>query len=100
MINFLYFAKIYFQKITYINYTKKFYNNTPKGLGVLAFNNFTLEELPRDNDMEIFIPFKVKSKNMDFTILADSKWSEIIANGNMADLKKYENEFNNKFSDK
>jgi len=69
-------------------------------LGVLAFNNFTLEELSRDNDMEIFIPFKVKSKNMDFTILAVSKWSETIVNGNMADLKKYENEFNNKFSDK
>ena len=35
--------------------TNNFENKSPKGLGILAFNNFTLQELSRDEDMEIFI---------------------------------------------
>ena len=31
-------------------------NPHPKGLGVLAFNGWQLSELPRDEDMEIYIP--------------------------------------------
>ncbi len=50
--------------------TNNFENKSPKGLGILAFNNFTLQELSRDEDMEIFIPLKVKSKKIEFTILA------------------------------
>lgn len=50
--------------------TNNFKNKSPKGLGILAFNNFSLEELSRDEDMEIFIPLKVKSKKIEFTILA------------------------------
>ena len=34
--------------------TNNFENKSPKGLGILAFNNFTLQELSRDEDMEIF----------------------------------------------
>ncbi len=50
--------------------TNNFKNKSPKGLGILAFNNITLQELSRDEDMEIFIPLKVKCKKIEFTILA------------------------------
>ena len=47
-------------------------HNSPKpnGLGVLAFNDIQIESLPRDDDMEIFIPLKIKTKNINFTLLA------------------------------
>ena len=45
-------------------------HNSPKpnGLGVLAFNDIQIESLPRDDDMEIFIPLKIKTKNINFII--------------------------------
>jgi exonuclease III len=45
-------------------------NPSPKGLGVLAFNGFELEELPRDEDMEIFIPLRVRKGPFAFSLLA------------------------------
>ncbi|RYZ77565.1 MAG: endonuclease/exonuclease/phosphatase family protein [Proteobacteria bacterium] len=43
---------------------------SPKGLGVLAFNGFKLEELPSDQEMEIFIPVRVSKDKFGFNLLA------------------------------
>ena len=45
-------------------------NPKPKGLGILTFNNYLVESLPRDEDMEIFIPLKIRAKNISFNMLA------------------------------
>lgn len=45
-------------------------NSSPKGLGILAFNSIEIEELPRDDEMEIFIPIRVKADGFAFTLLA------------------------------
>ena len=50
--------------------TNNFSNKTPKGLGVLSFNDTSLRELPRDEDMEIYIPITVKHPNYAFDLLA------------------------------
>ena len=41
-----------------------------KGLGILCFNGFQIQELPRDEDMEIYIPVKIKGKGIEFNLLA------------------------------
>jgi hypothetical protein len=45
-------------------------NPSPKGLGVLSFGDYRLKQLPRDEDMEIFIPLRVSGGNMTFNLLA------------------------------
>ena len=50
--------------------TNNFEINKPKGLGVLGFNNVWLERLPRDEDMEIYIPVKVSTSKFNFNLLA------------------------------
>lgn len=45
-------------------------NPSPKGLAVLTFNGFKIEELDRDSDMEIFIPLRVSKKTFHFNLLA------------------------------
>ena len=45
-------------------------NPSPKGLGILAFNGIEIEELPRDEEMEIFIPIRVKVDGFIFILLA------------------------------
>lgn len=41
-----------------------------KGLGVLTFNDYRLKVIPRDNEMEIFIPVEVHGSNVKFNLLA------------------------------
>ena len=50
--------------------TNNFGIKKPKGLGVLAFNGWKLEELPRDEDMEIYIPLKLSKDEFSFNLLA------------------------------
>ena len=50
--------------------TNNHYNRYPKGLGVLSFNGFNLEEYPRDEEMEIFIPLKVFKEEFSMNLLA------------------------------
>ena len=50
--------------------TNNHLKSAPKGLGVLAFNGFKLEPLPRDEEMEIFIPVKVIRDEFSFNLLA------------------------------
>jgi hypothetical protein len=42
----------------------------PKGLGVLGFNGVGLEELPFDEDMELYVPIDVSFGRNRFTLLA------------------------------
>jgi len=62
-------------------------NKSPKGLGVLAFNGFKLEELPRDHDMEIFIPLKVLKGDFSFNLLAVWNFYYVCKRGRFKDLK-------------
>jgi hypothetical protein len=55
---------------SYVWITNNHQNPKPKGLGVLAFNEIELISLPRDEDMEIFIPLEVKSPELNFNLLA------------------------------
>ncbi|MEI7441602.1 MAG: hypothetical protein WCK43_08255, partial [bacterium] len=55
---------------SYVWATNNHLNLAPKGLGVLSFNGYTLEECPRDEDMELFIPVKVKSSKQSFNLVA------------------------------
>ena len=45
-------------------------NPNPKGLGVLTFNGWQLDELPRDEDMEIYIPLRIFNSSCSFNLLA------------------------------
>lgn len=45
-------------------------NKTPKGLGILAYNGWKLSEMPRDEDMEIYIPTLASKNNLQVKILA------------------------------
>jgi hypothetical protein len=55
---------------SYVWITNNHQNSKPKGLGVLAFNGIELISLPRDEDMEIYIPLEVKSPDLNFNLLA------------------------------
>jgi len=44
--------------------------SSPKGLGVLTFNEYGLEDFPRDNEMEIYFPLRVRSQDFSFNLLA------------------------------
>lgn len=50
--------------------TNNFSNSKPKGLGVLAFNGYMLEELRGDPEMEIYLPIKVSKDVFTFSLLA------------------------------
>lgn len=41
-----------------------------KGLGILAFSGYRLERLPRDDEMEIFVPARVTKGSFSFNLLA------------------------------
>lgn len=45
-------------------------NPKPKGLGVLTYNNFKITDLPRDEDMEIFIPLIIEKDDFRLNLLA------------------------------
>ncbi len=42
----------------------------PKGLGVLAYNKWRIESLPRDEDMEIYLPLKLSNDKESLFLLA------------------------------
>ena len=42
----------------------------PKGLGVLCFGNYRIEQLPRDEEMEIFLPLRIHGGLQAFNLLA------------------------------
>lgn len=44
--------------------------SAPKGLGVLAYNGYKLAALPRDEDLNIFVPLKVARNDFSFNMLA------------------------------
>ena len=50
--------------------TNNFKNSHPKGLGVLSYNGWKLTEMPRDVDMEIYIPTVASKNNLQVKILA------------------------------
>ena len=43
---------------------------SPKGLGILCFGNYRLERLPRDEEMEIYLPLKIHNGSLSFNLLA------------------------------
>lgn len=45
-------------------------NPKPKGLGILTYNNFKITDLPRDEDMEIFIPLNITKGAFTCNLLA------------------------------
>ena len=55
---------------SYVWITNNHQNSKPKGLGVLAFNGIELISLPRDEEMEIYIPLEIKSPELNFNLLA------------------------------
>ena len=67
--------------------TNNFENKTPKGLGILGFDNVQLELLPRDEDMEIYIPIKVSTSKLNFTLLAVWNFYWACKQGRFKDLK-------------
>jgi exonuclease III len=50
--------------------TNNFTNNSPKGLAVLNYTNGVITEIERDDEMEIYIPFKFNISNFELNILA------------------------------
>ena len=44
-------------------------NKSPKGLGLLSFNQTSLSPLSRDEDMEIYIPVSVHNPSYKFDLL-------------------------------
>ena len=67
--------------------TNNFENKTPKGLGILGFDNVQLKLLPRDEDMEIYIPIKVNTSKLNFTLLAVWNFYWACKQGRFKDLK-------------
>lgn len=43
---------------------------SPKGLGVLCFGDYRIQMLPRDEEMEIYLPLKVQNGSLSFNLLA------------------------------
>ena len=62
-------------------------NKSPKGLGILTFNGFKLEPLPRDEEMEIFIPTKVTKDDFSFNLLAVWSFYHVCKQGRFKDLR-------------
>jgi len=62
-------------------------NPSPKGLGVLAYNGYQLTELPRDDEMEIFIPLKASRADFTFTLLAVWNFYSACKQGRFKDVK-------------
>ena len=62
-------------------------NPKPKGLGVLAFNGIELTPLPRDEDMEIYIPLRVTASNLSFNLLAVWNFYSACKQGRFKDVK-------------
>ena len=58
------------QPSSYFWVTNNHKNSSPKGLGVLAFNGIQLQPLPRDEDMEIYLPIEVSAGDFRFKLLA------------------------------
>lgn len=50
--------------------TNNFSSNNPKGLGVLSFGDYKITELPRDKEMEIFLPLMISRGSFSFSLLA------------------------------
>jgi exonuclease III len=44
--------------------------DSPKGLGVLTFKQYSLEDFSRDEEMEIYFPLRVRSQDFSFNLLA------------------------------
>ena len=65
--------------------TNNFGIKKPKGLGVLAFNGWKLEELPRDEDMEIYIPLKLSKDELRAAISNVAGLSTIEGQGALVD---------------
>jgi exonuclease III len=62
-------------------------NPNPKGLGILGFNGVEIEELERDEDMEIFIPLKVVKDGFSFNLLAVWNFYYACKQGRFKDVK-------------
>ena len=50
--------------------TNNFGARRPKGLGVLTFNGWNLKSLPRDEEMEIYLPVEISKGEFSFNLLA------------------------------
>lgn len=72
---------------SYVWITNNHQNSKPKGLGVLAFNGIELISLPRDEDMEIYIPLEVKSPELNFNLLAVWNFYSACKQGRFKDVK-------------
>lgn len=55
---------------SYVWTTNNLENSSPKGLGVLGFNGTKIEELPRDEEMEIYLPLFIEQGTKQFNLLA------------------------------
>ena len=62
-------------------------NPIPKGLGVLGFNGYKLTRLPRDEEMEIFIPLRVTKDSFAFNLLAVWNFYYASKQGRFKDLR-------------
>ena len=67
--------------------TNNHINPSSKGLGILTFNGYTIEELPRDDDMEIYIPVKVTKDTFSFNLLAVWNFYHACKQGRFKNLK-------------
>ena len=50
--------------------TNNFETKRPKGLGVLTFNGWNLKPLPRNDEMEIYLPLEISKGDFSFNLLA------------------------------
>lgn len=59
----------------------------PRGLGVLAYNGYKISALPRDEDLEIFIPVKVARNDFSFNLLAVWNFSGVSREEEIAGIR-------------
>ena len=67
--------------------TNNYTTTSPKGLGVLGFNGYDLLQLPRDEEMEIYIPTRVSKGDCSFNLLAVWNFYSACKQGRFKNIK-------------
>lgn len=63
-------------------------SKAPKGLGVLCFGIYRIERLPRDEEMEIFLPLRIHGGPQPFNLLAFWNFYHLCKHGRFRGAKR------------